>query len=168
MLRSSGHYVWLILACGRSEGNSGVCSVPLKHSTQSGRRPLENWPGCSAQGSRLLLLAESLLIAGSSGPYGCSDATRHQRAMRSLIHVVFIPKESKTVTGDPKSVWPISLTSFLLKMLEKIVLRHIRDGAFTVLSPSCQSACIHHQVILRFGSASSGISNWEGYRYRYR
>ena len=41
--------------------------------------------------------------------------------------VVFIPKPGKPLT-QVKSLWPISLTSFILKTLEKLLDRHIREG----------------------------------------
>lgn len=41
--------------------------------------------------------------------------------------VVFIPKAGKKDTNDPKSYRPISLTSFLLKTLEKVVDNYIRN-----------------------------------------
>jgi hypothetical protein len=41
--------------------------------------------------------------------------------------VVFIPKPGKSLS-QAKSLRPISLMSFPLKTLEKIIDRHIRDG----------------------------------------
>ncbi|GJQ85857.1 hypothetical protein Trydic_g15317 [Trypoxylus dichotomus] len=43
--------------------------------------------------------------------------------------VVFIPKQGKTFYTEAKSYRPISLTSFLLKTLEKIIDNHLRDPA---------------------------------------
>ena len=43
------------------------------------------------------------------------------------IRVVFIPKPGKPLT-QAKSLRPISLMSFILKTLEKVLDRHIRDG----------------------------------------
>ncbi|GJQ68238.1 hypothetical protein Trydic_g19333, partial [Trypoxylus dichotomus] len=43
--------------------------------------------------------------------------------------VVFIPKQGKTSYTEAKSYRPISLTSFLLKTLEKIIDKHLRDSA---------------------------------------
>ncbi|GJQ65462.1 hypothetical protein Trydic_g7567 [Trypoxylus dichotomus] len=42
---------------------------------------------------------------------------------------VFIPKQGKTSYTEAKSHRPISLTSFLLKTLEKIIDKHLRDSA---------------------------------------
>jgi hypothetical protein len=41
--------------------------------------------------------------------------------------VIFIPKPGKSLT-QAKSLRPISLKSFILKILEKIINRHIRGG----------------------------------------
>ena len=43
--------------------------------------------------------------------------------------VIFIPKPGKTTYTQAKSFRPICLTSFLLKTLERLVDRYIRDGA---------------------------------------
>jgi hypothetical protein len=43
------------------------------------------------------------------------------------IRVVFIPKSGKLLS-QAKSLRPISLTSFILKILEKLLNRHIRGG----------------------------------------
>lgn len=55
----------------------------------------------------------------------------------SNVKVIFIPKAGKKDYSQPKSFRPISLSSFLLKTMEKVVDRHIRDVAL-VASP------IHH------------------------
>lgn len=44
------------------------------------------------------------------------------------VKVVYLPKIGKTTDHSPKSYRPISLTSFLLKTMEKIIDRHIRDN----------------------------------------
>ena len=41
--------------------------------------------------------------------------------------MVYIPKPGKPLT-QVKSLWPISLVSFILKTLEKLLDRHIRGG----------------------------------------
>jgi hypothetical protein len=43
------------------------------------------------------------------------------------VKVVFIPKPGKDTYGGPKGYRPISLTSFLLKTMERLVDRFIRD-----------------------------------------
>jgi ribonuclease HI len=43
------------------------------------------------------------------------------------VRVAFIPKAGKKPDGNPKSLRPISLSSFILKTMEKIIERHIRE-----------------------------------------
>jgi hypothetical protein len=45
------------------------------------------------------------------------------------VKVTFIPKHGKSDYTEAKVYRPISLSSFLLKTMEKIVDRHIRDRA---------------------------------------
>jgi hypothetical protein len=54
------------------------------------------------------------------------------------VKVVFIPKPSKATYGGPKVYIPISLTSFLLKTMEKLLDRFIRDemAGFSPLHPN--------------------------------
>jgi hypothetical protein len=44
------------------------------------------------------------------------------------VKVTFIPKPTKPDYTETNSYHPISLSSFLLKTMEKLVDRHIRDG----------------------------------------
>jgi len=48
-------------------------------------------------------------------------------------NVVFIPKPGKPTYADPKSFRPISLMSFVLKTLEKLVDRYIKETSLNVL-----------------------------------
>jgi hypothetical protein len=41
---------------------------------------------------------------------------------------MFIPKPKKSDYAEAKAYCPISLSSFLLKTMKKLVDRHIRDG----------------------------------------
>jgi hypothetical protein len=45
------------------------------------------------------------------------------------VKVTFIPKPGKLDYTEAKAYRPISLSSFLLKTMEKLVDRHIMDGA---------------------------------------
>jgi hypothetical protein len=45
------------------------------------------------------------------------------------VKVTFIPKPGKFDYTEARAYCPISLWSFLLKTMEKLVDRHIRDGA---------------------------------------
>ena len=57
------------------------------------------------------------------------------------IRVVFIPKPGKSLS-QAKSLRPISLMSFILKTLEKLFDRHIRDGVL-VDKPLHQNQCAY-------------------------
>lgn len=46
--------------------------------------------------------------------------------------IAFIPKVGKDDYSDPKSFRPISLMSFILKALEKLIDKHIRQGPLTL------------------------------------
>jgi hypothetical protein len=48
------------------------------------------------------------------------------------VKVTFIPKPRKLDYTEAKAYCPISLSSFLLKTMEKLVARHIRDGALRI------------------------------------
>jgi hypothetical protein len=63
---------------------------------------------------------------------GYVPATRHQ------VKVVFIPKTGRDSYGGPKDYRPISLTSFLLKTMERLIDRILRDKilAFMPLHPN--------------------------------
>jgi hypothetical protein len=50
------------------------------------------------------------------------------------VKVTFFPKPGKLDYTEAKAYRPISLSSFLLKTMEKLVDRHIRDGALRVYS----------------------------------
>lgn len=48
------------------------------------------------------------------------------------VRVVFIPKPTKAYYTHPKSFRPISLSNFMLKILERIVDRHIKEEVLIV------------------------------------
>jgi hypothetical protein len=49
------------------------------------------------------------------------------------VNVVFIPKPGRRSYCGPKDFRPISLTSFLLKTLERLVYRFLRDEVLVIL-----------------------------------
>jgi hypothetical protein len=66
-------------------------------------------------------------------PYLCSTFTAclaygfiHMAWMQ--VKMTFIPKPGKSDYTEAKAYCPLSLSSFLLKMMEKLEDRHIRDG----------------------------------------
>jgi hypothetical protein len=72
--------------------------------------------GFELTAGKLLMLLRASLALGY-----IRMSWRHNR-------VVFIPKPGKPRT-QAKSLWPIRLMSFILKILEKLLDRHIRGGA---------------------------------------
>lgn len=84
------------------------------------------------------------------------------------VRVVFIPKPGKDTYDRAKSFRPISLTSFLLKTLERLVDRHIREGALVArpvhhsqhayqVGKSVETA-LHHTVKVLEGAVHTGKS----------
>lgn len=63
--------------------------------------------------------------------YRASLALGHIPVAWREVKVIFIPKPGKTDYTQPKSYRPISLSSFLLKTLERLCDRYIRDEALT-------------------------------------
>jgi hypothetical protein len=59
-------------------------------------------------------------------------ATGYVPAIWRQVKVVFIPKPGKNSYTGPADFRPISLTSFLLKTLERLVDRYIRDEALVI------------------------------------
>jgi len=54
-------------------------------------------------------------------------------AIRQQVKVVFIPKPSRNSYSGPRDYRPIRLTSFLLKTVERVVDRHLRDEALALM-----------------------------------
>jgi hypothetical protein len=57
--------------------------------------------------------------------------TGYVPAMWRQVKVVFIPKPGRNCYSGPRDYRPISLTSFLLKTMERLVDRYLRDNAGT-------------------------------------
>jgi hypothetical protein len=64
--------------------------------------------------------------------------TGYVPAIWRQVKVVFMPKPGRDSYGGPKDFRPISLTSFLLKTMERLVDRFLRDEilAFMPLHPN--------------------------------
>jgi hypothetical protein len=94
-----------------------------------GKMPIILQQGFELLAGKLLLLLRAILALGY-----IPMSWRHTR-------VVFIPKPGKSLT-QAKSLHPISLMSFILKILEKRIDRHIRGGVLAVkLLQQNQYAC---------------------------
>ena len=88
---------------------------PYKSPGIDGIMPIMLQQGFELLAGKLLMLLRASLALGY-----IPMSWRH-------IRVVFIPKPGKSLT-QAKSLRPISLMSFILKTLEKVLDRHIRDG----------------------------------------
>ena len=88
---------------------------PYKSPGMDGIMPIMLQQGFELLGRKLLMLLRTSLALGY-----ISMRCRHTR-------VVFIPKPGKPLT-QAKSLRPISLMSFMLRTLEKLLDRHIRGG----------------------------------------
>ena len=60
-------------------------------------------------------------------------ATDYVPAIWRQVKVVFIPKSSRNTYSEPRDYRPISLTSFLLKTMEGLVDRYLRDEALALV-----------------------------------
>jgi hypothetical protein len=84
---------------------------PYKSPGMDGKMPIMLQQGFELLAGKLLMLLQASLALGY-----IPMSWRHTR-------VVFIPKPGKSLT-QAKSLRPISLMSFILKILEKIIDRH--------------------------------------------
>ncbi|KAJ8711943.1 hypothetical protein PYW08_008897 [Mythimna loreyi] len=76
----------------------------------------------------LLQWGEYSLVPWLLEIYCACIAHRYVPLIWREVKVIFIPKPGKTDYTQPKAYRPISLTSFLLKTLERLCDRYIRDG----------------------------------------
>jgi hypothetical protein len=60
-------------------------------------------------------------------------ATGYVPAIWCQVKVVFIPKPSRDSYGRPRDFRPISLISFLLKTMERLVERFLRDEILVLM-----------------------------------
>ena len=60
-------------------------------------------------------------------------APNYVPAIWRQVNVVFIPKPGRNSYSGPRDYRPISLTSFLLKTLERLVVRYLRDETLALV-----------------------------------
>ena len=60
-------------------------------------------------------------------------ATGYVPAIWRQVKVVFIPKPGRSTFSGPRDYRPISLTLFLLKAMERLVDRYVRDEALAIV-----------------------------------
>jgi hypothetical protein len=75
----------------------------------------------------LLQKAEGLIITPLVKIFRLCLAWEYIPSSWNVVRVVYIPKVGRVREAKPNSYRPISLTSFLLKTLEKLIYRYIRE-----------------------------------------
>lgn len=87
------------------------------------------YKSCGADGIFPALLQQGIemLLPHMIKIFRASYAWGHIPEQWTEVKVIFIPKAGKRDYSQPRSFRPISLSSFLLKTLEKILDKHIRD-----------------------------------------
>jgi hypothetical protein len=95
-------------------------------------------PGVSGKFPALLQQAQGVVIPYLVRIFRACLSTGYVPAIWQQVKVVFIPKPSKNTYGGPRDYRPISLTPFLLKTMERLVDRYLRDEAlaFVPLHPN--------------------------------
>ena len=89
-------------------------------------KPLKS-PGPDGIMPIMIQKAEALIIPVMTRIYRASLALGHIPKIWQKTRVVFIPKPGKNSYDQAKSFRPITLSSFFLKIMEKIIDKHIRD-----------------------------------------
>jgi hypothetical protein len=81
----------------------------------------------------LLQQAREVLIPYLVRMFHACLATGYVPAIWQQVKVVFIPKPGRNTYSGPRDVRPISLTFFLLKTMERLVDRYLRDEALAIV-----------------------------------
>jgi len=81
----------------------------------------------------LLQQAQEVVIAYLVSIFRACLATGYVPAIWRQVKVVFIPKPGRSTYSGPRDYRPISLTSFLLKTMERLVDRYLRDEALAIV-----------------------------------
>jgi hypothetical protein len=77
----------------------------------------------------LLQQAQEVVIPHLVRIFRACLATGYVPAIWRQVKAVFIPKPGRNTYSGPRDYRPISLTSFLLKTMERLVDRYLRDEA---------------------------------------
>jgi len=91
-------------------------------------------PGVDAIFSALLQKAREVIIPHLVRIFHACLSTGYVPAIWRQVKVVLIPKPGRNSYSEPRDYRPVSLTSFLLKTMETLVDRHIRDEALAFVS----------------------------------
>jgi hypothetical protein len=90
-------------------------------------------PGVDGIFPALLQQAREMVIPYLVGIFRACLATGYVPAIWRQIKVVFIPKPGGNSYSGPRDYRPTSLTSFLLKAMERLVDRYLRDEALAIV-----------------------------------
>jgi hypothetical protein len=90
-------------------------------------------PGVDGIFPALLQQAQEVVIPYLVRIFRACLATGYIPAMRRQVKVAFIPKPSRNSYSGPRDHRPISLTSFLLKTMERLVDRYLRDETLALV-----------------------------------
>jgi hypothetical protein len=90
-------------------------------------------PGVDGIFPALLQQARDVVIPYLVSIFRACLATGYVPAIWRQVKVVFIPKPGRNCYRGPRDYKPISLASFLLKAMERMVDRHLRDEALAIV-----------------------------------
>ena len=90
-------------------------------------------PGVDGTFPALLQKAQEVVIPHLIRIFRACLSMGYVPAIWRLVKVVFIPKSGRNCYSGPRDYRPISLTSFLLKTLERLVDRYLKDVALALV-----------------------------------
>jgi len=90
-------------------------------------------PGVDGIFPALLQQAREVVIPYLVRIFRACLATEYVPAIWRQVKIVFIPKPGRSTYSGPRDYRPISLTSFLLKTIERLVDRYLRDEALAIV-----------------------------------
>jgi hypothetical protein len=90
-------------------------------------------PGADGIFPALLQRAREIIIPHLVRIFRACLATGYVLAIWRQVKVVFIPKPGRDSYSGPRDYRPINLTSFLLKTMERLVDRYLRDEVLALM-----------------------------------
>jgi hypothetical protein len=90
-------------------------------------------PGADGIFPALLQRAREIVIPHLVRIFRACLVTGYVPAIWQQVKVVFIPKPSRHSYSGPRDYRPISLTSFLLKTIDRLVDRYLRDEVLALM-----------------------------------
>jgi len=112
-------------------------------------------PGVDGSFPALLQKAQEVVIPYLVRIFHACLATGYVPALRRQVKVVFIPKPGRNPYSRPRDYTPISLKSFLLKTMERLMDRYLRDKALALvpLHPNQPVETALHQLSVQIEKA---------------